>query len=356
MKILVIGFAKFKYMPYLNFYIDNTDLTENELHIVYWNRDGQPDTLPRKDGLHLYEFGEIQPDDVKKQKKILNFLKFRKFTADIIKKEQFDFIIVIQSVTAVLFYDILTKKYRDRYLFDYRDVTYEGIAPYKKAIAGLVNNSKYTLVSSDAFRRFLPQSGKIHTTHNFTEKALGNRLPAHKNTQPPVRLRFWGFLRHGELNKKIIAALANDNRFELHYHSPEQSAEPGLRKYAASLKAENVFFHGGYLPDERFSFAADTDILLNMFENDTTVYAVGNKFYDGLIFRLPLICTAGSFMAELSEKFGVGLAANPDSPTLADDIFEFYSSLDTEAFSDACDTTLEKITAEAKAAADCLKF
>lgn len=356
MKILIIGFAKFRYMPYLNFYIDNTDLEKNELHIVYWNRDGLPDTLPQKAGLHLYEFGEIQPDDVRKQQKILNFLKFRKFTADIIKKERFDFIIVIQSVTAVLFYDILTEKYRNRYLFDYRDVTYEGFAPYKKAIAGLVNNSKYTLVSSDAFRRFLPQSDKIHTTHNFTEKALDRRLPAHKNTELPVKLRFWGFLRHEELNRKIIAALADDSRFELHYHSPALSAEPGLREYAASLKAGNVFFHGGYLPDERFSFAEDTDILLNMFENDTTVYAVGNKFYDGLIFRLPLICTAGSFMAELSEKYGVGFAADPDSPTFADDIYKYYSSLDTEKFSAACDEALEKITAEAKAAAECLEF
>lgn len=355
MKILIIGFAKFKYMPYINYYTDNIDLTENELHIVYWNRDGGDDILPENSGIHLYEFKEIQPDDVKKQKKILNFLKFRKFTSEIIKKERFDRIIVIQSVTAVLFYDLLTKKYPGRYIFDYRDVTYESFAPYKKAIAGIVDNSLFTLISSDAFRRFLPQSEKIHTTHNFTEKALEHRLAAHKNGSAPIRLRFWGFLRHEDLNKKIVAALANDSRFELHYHSPEQAAEPPLREYAAALGAKNIFFHGGYLPDERFDFAKETDILLNMFENDTTVYAVGNKFYDGLIFRLPVICTAGSFMAELAEKYGTGLAADPNSPALADDIYRYYTSLDFDAFSTACDAALEKITAQAQDAAKCLK-
>ena len=34
MKILVMGFAKIKYMPYLNFYTDNFDKIGNDVHLL----------------------------------------------------------------------------------------------------------------------------------------------------------------------------------------------------------------------------------------------------------------------------------------------------------------------------------
>ena len=39
MKILIIGFGKIKFMPYMNFYLDNIDKNANEVHLLYWNRD-----------------------------------------------------------------------------------------------------------------------------------------------------------------------------------------------------------------------------------------------------------------------------------------------------------------------------
>ena len=39
MKILIVGFAKIKYMPYLNVYLENIDRVKNDVHLVYWNRD-----------------------------------------------------------------------------------------------------------------------------------------------------------------------------------------------------------------------------------------------------------------------------------------------------------------------------
>ena len=34
MKILIIGITKIKYMPYMNFYLDNIDATVNEVHYL----------------------------------------------------------------------------------------------------------------------------------------------------------------------------------------------------------------------------------------------------------------------------------------------------------------------------------
>ena len=43
MKILIMGFSKIKYMPYINFYLGNIDVAANDVHLLYWNRDLMPE-------------------------------------------------------------------------------------------------------------------------------------------------------------------------------------------------------------------------------------------------------------------------------------------------------------------------
>ncbi|MEE1504433.1 MAG: hypothetical protein UGF89_09350, partial [Acutalibacteraceae bacterium] len=123
MKILIVGFAKIKYMPYLNLYLENLNTEKNEIHLVYWNRDEKQEDLSSVKNLNLHEFKCIQEDEVPKLSKIKNFLKFKKYVKSILKDE-FDFVIVLQTVTAILLFDILmTKQIKGNYIFDYRDST-----------------------------------------------------------------------------------------------------------------------------------------------------------------------------------------------------------------------------------------
>ena len=55
---------------------------------------------------------------------------------------------------------------KGRYIFDYRDSTFEGFAPFEKIIHRLVENSYATFVSSDAFRNYF-RLAKIYT-HRIT--------------------------------------------------------------------------------------------------------------------------------------------------------------------------------------------
>ena len=63
MKILIIGFAKIKYMPYLNLYLDNIDTNKNDVHILYWNRDLQKEDVSHIKNVTLHEFKCYQEDD-----------------------------------------------------------------------------------------------------------------------------------------------------------------------------------------------------------------------------------------------------------------------------------------------------
>ncbi len=349
-KIIFLGFTKIKYMPYINFYFDNIEKAAYEIHILYWNRDLQSENLSNYRNCIFHEFKCYQEDDVSKLSKIGSFLKYRKFALKVLNNENFDFIFVLHSLTGVLIADKLKRKYSGKYIFDYRDSTYEGFAPFKKIVGTLVEHSYATFVSSDAFRRFLPEnrSAKIYTSHNLLSDSLLHRDEKEKRGIPSdkIRIAFWGFIRHEEINREIIKKLANDNRFELHYYGREQQTALNLKEYAAQLDAENIFFHGEYKPNDRYIFVRNTDLIHNIYKDNNTMLAMGNKYYDGIIFYIPQLCMKGSYMGEKCTENGIGLECDPYDSDFADKIYSYYKALDYKTFLNKCDSELTKIRIE----------
>lgn len=348
MKILIIGFAKIKYMPYLNLYLDNIDTEKNEVHVLYWNRDLQAEDIPTDKNIIWHEFRCFQEDDVSPLTKIGSFLKFRMFVKKVIKQEEFDFLIALTSVLAVLISDLLTRKYKNNFFFDYRDVTYEGFPLYKMILRSVVKKSRKTFVSSDAFRGYFPQSQqkKIYTTYNFLSDSLKHRddKELYGIKSDKIRIAFWGFIRHEEINRKIINHLADDERFELHYYGREQETAKNLKSYAKGLKAHNVFFHGEYKPEDRYEFVKNTDIIHNIYDDNNMMLAMGNKFYDGLIFRIPQICTEGSYMGKTAERYGVGKQMNPYDEGFAENVYRYFVNLNKKQFSENCNEVLRQVS------------
>lgn len=345
-----MGFTKIKYMPYMNFYLNNINRTEHEVHILYWNRDLQSEDLTKYQDCFFYEFKCYQEDDVSKFYKINSFLKYRKFAKKILMNEGYDFIFVLHSLTGILVAEVLKKQYHDRYIFDYRDSTYEEFTPFKKVVASITRNAYATFVSSDAFRRFLPMDcvDRIYTSHNLSIDSLEHRddkqlygIPSDK-----IRIAFWGFIRHEDINKEIIRKVAADSRFELHYYGREQKVALNLKAYLSELNATNVFFHGEYTPEQRYEFVRRTDIIHNIYCDANTMLAMGNKYYDGLIFRIPQICMNGSFMGENIEKNGIGKKCDPFDEKFCDIIYEYYKNINKEKFIVNCDAVLMTIYKE----------
>ena len=344
MKILILGFSKIKYMPYMNFYLENIDPEANEIHLLYWNRDLKEEDTSSLQGVKLHEFRCAQKDDVSKPSKIGSFIRYRKYAKHLIKKEKFDFVIFLHSLPGVLLSDVLVKKYTDKFIFDYRDSTYEHFKPFKYVIAKLVKASKATFVSSDAFRQFLPESekDKIFTSHNLLTDSLLHRDEKIKHGIPSdkIRIAFWGFIRHEDVNREIIRKIAADDRFELHYYGREQQIAQSLKKYALEINAQNVFFHGEYKPEDRYQFVRNTDLIHNIYKDNNMMLAMGNKFYDGLIFYVPQLCLKGSFMGEKCTKAGIGLECDPFCETFTEKIFDYYKDLNQDVFIECCNDIL----------------
>lgn len=350
MKILIMGFAKIKYMPYMNFYLENIDSYKNEVHILYWNRDLQDEPVDKYTSYILHEFRCYQEDDVSKISKIKNFAKYRNYAKSIIKQEKFDFIYILHSLPGVLVADILKSRYVGKYIFDYRDSTYEGFAPFKRIVGQLVENSAATFVSSDGFRKLLPAqcSNKIYTSHNLLLDSLSHREEKEKNgiASEKIRIAFWGIIRNEEINKVIIDRASADQRFELHYYGREQQIALRLKAYAKSIGAENVLFHGEYAPEDRYIFVRNTDIIHNIYNDNNMMIAMANKYYDGIIFKLPQLCMTGSFMAHLAETNEIGLSCNPYNTNFTEEVYRYYKNMDSTQFFESCDIELERVLDE----------
>ena len=352
MKILIVGFSKIKYMPYMNFYLENIDTVSNDLHLLYWNRDLKEENTDFLSGITLHEFCCKQDDDVAKLSKIGSFIKFRKYVKRVIKKGKFDFIIVLHSLPGVLICDLLRRNYKNKYIFDYRDSTYEGFPPFKKVVGNLVENSSATFVSSDAFRRFLPIEckDKIFTSHNMLMDSLNHRdeKKNHGIESDKIRVSFWGFIRHEEINRELIKKISADARFELHYYGREQQVALNLKQYSKEINAQNVFFHGEYKPEDRYEFVRTTDIIHNVYNDANTMLAMGNKYYDAAIFYIPIMSMRGAFMADMAGKAGIGFDVDPYDDDFTDKLFDEYSVINNGEFAKRCDEELERVLTEYK--------
>jgi hypothetical protein len=73
---------------------------------------------------------------------------------------------------------------------------------------------------------------------------------------------------------------------------------------------------------------------------------MGNKYYDGIIFRIPQVGFKEAFMTKMSTSKGVGVALDPWDDGFCDKLFNYYSSLDGEIFNKCCDKELERVYAE----------
>lgn len=359
MKILIMGFSKIKYMPYMNFYLDDIDTYSNDVHLLYWNRDMKGENTSFLEGVTLHEFLCSQEDDASKRSKIGSFIKYRNYAKKIIKREKFDFIIILHSMPGVLLHNIVCKKYNNKYIFDYRDSTYEKFIPFKRIIGKIVKGSSATFVSSDAFRVFLPKecADKIFTSHNMLMDSLFHRNEKRDFgvESKKIRIAFWGFIRHEDINKAIIKKIASDDRFELHYYGREQQVALNLKKYAVDIEAPNVFFHGEYKPEERYEFVRTTDIIHNVYKDPNMMLAMGNKYYDSAIFYIPLMSMRGSFMAETARKAGIGFDVNPYDDDFTEQLYSLYENLDKHAFESNCNAELERVLAEYKFGSELIK-
>lgn len=339
-KICILSAVNIRHMTLISLYTERLKRDGIDYDIIYMDKYGKDEEFDAK---NKYVFTNIINQSSSRLKKGLQYFKFKKFAIPILEMNKYDFIIVWNDVAIFMFAPYLAKKWKGRYCLNIRDYMYEKNLYIYLRFKRVINNSAFTTISSEGFKKFLPHCVYLHV-HSYNKKildAVTTRLNFRENGKP-IRITFIGYVRYYEINKKLCEIFKNDSRFELHYYGTNAEY---LEKYSEEKGIQNVTFFNTFPVSETAKYIAKTDIINNLYGNDNINLqnAVSIKLYYGICNRTPILVFKDTYMAEVTSRYGISFVVDKIDTFLPDKIYEWYSTLDYDVFNKNCERALHDI-------------
>lgn len=340
-KICFITMGNIYLAPYIEMY---TQYIEGSYSVIYWNRENKNEN---NNNNNFYNFDyEIKSTD--KIKKVLGYIKFRKFVKNILQNNDFDLIIILQTCGALLLSDILIKYYSQRFIIDIRDYTSEHNPIIYYMEKKLFANAYSCVISSHGYQEFLPPQ-KYYIVHN--KRSLdSNRVKRIKNRikkRKVLNISFIGFVNYQTQHKKLLLNLKNDKRFHLNFIGTRALE---LQKFCKENNINNVTLQGTFAPTEILTFYENTDFINNLYGNNNPSldYALSNKLYFAAELNIPILTVDGTYMSQISKKYKFGISIDVDDPNLGNKLIDYYESINWEKFDRKSVEFLKNIDIEQK--------
>lgn len=326
-------------VPFLAKYIANSNYTYD---IVIWDRSANSNN-PNAEHFYAFHYGERE--HFKYLFKAIGYVKFSVFATKILRTHNYKGVFVFNVNTGLLCLKTLLEKYRNKYILDIRDYWNEHIKIIYHFEKKLINNSYANVISSAAYKRFLPEA-KYTLTHNSqlisesTIRYFRNKGIEHKGV---IILACIGGCKNLAFDKKIISYFANDNRFYLKYIGKGYDK---LTDYCQVNGISNVYCEGMFPMEDTFKKYEDVDMILNMYGNNTPKldYALSNKLYFAAQLGKPIIVCISTYMEEVAVKNGFGISIDINKESDKTRLYEFYNSLDYNHFINYCDRFLQNVS------------
>lgn len=349
--VSIILYGSFELAPYARLYMDILGEAGEKYHLIGWKRETA--TTYTGDNVFVYE-GRAAKRFSSVAGKIIPAEGYRRFVKRLIRKFKYDKLIILTTQTAVILADVLLGKYRGRYIFDYRDRSYEYIAPYRALVNSFVKNSICTAVSSPWFTDGLVGADYL-LAHNFRGECLARAERECKKKADGERLviGYVGALREFAYHKALIDIFAHDERYEFFTYGCGDDTD-SLREYAKDT--DNVHICGAYDESGKYDIIKKFDMMIYNYPysyvNDR---AVANKYYDSLIMKKPMIVNPQTVLGRYIDEKGLGVGINMAERGCADMIFNWYRGFDAAEFAQKCDEHMAQYAADNERFAERMK-
>lgn len=342
-KVAVILGSNIHWSPYYLRYEKQLNALGQPFDLIIWNREGLAEDVKA----NIIELRLADVSNNRNPFKLWKFVAFCRFVLRTIKKNGYDKLIFLGTHgCAVSFCEpYLKRHYNGRLWIDIRDNQYEWFPPFYWGEKASIDASYETVISSPKYEKFLPPHDYLHI-HNIDPNAMEIKA-AYKHIPDPdgrIRISFIGNVRYFEQNRLLLKHLGNDSRFCLQYFG---SGTEILKHYCEDNNITNVVFGGAFPQSETVHFYEQTDIINNVYGNDTMnlQLALSNKLYYSLLFELPLLVSEGTFMDELTAQYGIGFAFTDDDG-FADRLEAWYRSLSENRIGQRYAELLDKVKKE----------
>lgn len=132
-----------------------------------------------------------------------------------------------------------------------------------------------------------------------------------------LTIGFVGLVRYDNENKKLIDQFKNHDGYRLLYVG-KKYIESTIEEYCKNEGIANVKFSEEFKNEDKPKIYEEIDIINAIYGNETyeVTTALPNKLYDCLIFKRPMIVSSGTYLAEVVEKYNLGIAVNKDDDIL----------------------------------------
>ena len=345
MKVCIISFCNIYVLPYASTYIERTIENGNDCTLLFWDKDavnGDNDQYPN---CRKVCFQKKMTPKSSATDKFFGYCGATLLFNKELKMNDYDRIVFLQTHAAISCYPRL-QKYRKKYIVDIRDYTLENHTIYSELERKVINEAYCTVISSPAYRTFLP-TGEYVVAHNyspFSEKVIRKiRENTHFSKTGTIGISFIGTIRFLEMDKKILSLFSNDSRFSINYFGTGSDI---LKTFCEENNITNVKFHGGFSPDNTADFYVETDVINNLYGNHNPFldYALSNKLYHAAQLHMPILVCPNTYMEKITTEYCMGYVFDVNRAESPNEFYKWFVNIDRNMLARGADEFLDMVT------------
>ena len=244
----------------------------------------------------------------------------------------------IPNLDVAMFFRILS---RADYVFEESDLKHTYV--HSKFIQGIlewidkkvIRRSVVSAFTSEGFVKYHfgdnPPANICYVFNRLNAKILDFPIPD-KRIINIKNIKF-GFV--GKATFKAIYSFSkhiveNYNEHEVHFYGTTDSRDDATVKELSGH--QNFYLHGRFKnPDDLPNIYEDIDIVIALYDVDSinVLYAEPNKLYEAMYYRVPILVSTGTYLAEKVHRLGMGFDIDATHP---DEIDTFISWLTTQKY------------------------
>lgn len=326
--------------PYIHKYLG---LLECDYDIVYWNRDGVEEYAEAR---NVYRFDFPLAFDDGSLRKLKGYLAFGRYASRVLTTTRYDGVVLLQSLAGVLLSHVLKQKYVGRYILDIRDYTLEHNRFYYCIERELIRKSSLAVISSEAYRRFLPDHGYVLAHNNRpVDEQFSERIRSRNKNRKKLVVASIGYQAYQNQYRKLLRILGNDVRFELQFIGKESER---LIQFCEENNIRNVKIIGKYPAEGVLGFYDGVDVINNWYGNDTPNldYALSNKLYLAAQLHIPILVSKGTYMETVAVGGGFGCSMDLEKGDCPESLYDYYQGIDWASFATNCDLFMDRVRHE----------
>ena len=346
MRVLIAGFTTKKYMPYLDKYLEVLKQHSCDYDIVYMDRSDDSESV--KIGNEYY-FNYKMPIEKRIWSKFLPYWGYMCYVGKILREGDYDKIIFLTTAPAVLLAKFYLNKYKNKYILDYRDYTFEKIGLYRKLVERIIDDSYASFISSKGFEKFVGEHKNLFLTHNISNVEDACCLTSNEEITQNIIIGFVGCVRYFDVNSTLIDKLKNSEEIKLSYVGPAYD-DCNLKEYCQENKIENVSFIDSFDNKEKANLYKKITVVNSIYslKSPEVLQAIPNRLYDAAIYKRPILVAKGTYLEKIVNKYGLGIAVDVYEDDLNSIIEEYLRAFDYKEFNEKCNRFLQDVLRDEK--------